>query len=120
VTTAVSPSGRRVDRFTNSTDLNVVTTGTAEFLEIASPELGRWTIETLGAEVVGAEPVRVLAWAEPTSVPKPAVRLTQRVITTTPLVVEFDATGTLSTDGSPIDVTWNFGDGTFETAAVLL
>ncbi|MDA0179345.1 PKD domain-containing protein [Solirubrobacter phytolaccae] len=112
VMTLESPSGRQITRTTEDWDVTHAVSGTQESYVVKVPESGEWKVSLYGADVEPqGEPVVFGASAVPFENETPTITPTVSSQTgASPVQVTFTANAADS-DGSVVDVAWDFGDG---------
>lgn len=108
--TAISPSGRRVDRGTVADDIRRETGSTFDSLTIDNPEPGDWVIEVEGLVVADTgEPYTLQQTAVPLGNQPPAIKTS---VVKRGLSVQVSAAGTKDPDGNEVEgYLWSFSDG---------
>lgn len=115
VLTLTSPSGRVIDRSTNSPDVQHEVGPTYESYHLNSTEPGAWTASLFGARVAPqGEPTRLAVWHVPAVNVNPVARFSISQVGRT---VTVDAGTSSDADGTVADYLWEFGDGTTATGS---
>lgn len=110
VLTLTSPSGRVIDRNTNSSDVEHEVGPTFESYHVTTGEPGTWTATLYGAQVAPqGEPTRLAIWNTPVANQDPVALFS---LSQDGRTITVDAGASTDADGNIIDYLWEFGDGT--------
>jgi alpha-tubulin suppressor-like RCC1 family protein/PKD repeat protein/lysophospholipase L1-like esterase len=117
----VSPTGRQITRATVASDVQHVVGRTYEVTTIQNPEPGQWTVKEFGANVSpDGEMVRINAVSVPPINLPPTARFSASATDgTAPLAINFNARASTDSDGSVASFSWDFGDGSTASGAVV-